>query len=302
MKHPWRPNVSVTLHVDGQDLKEYENEEESAEEVDGCTEVVRYVESVVDANFSVEMQVAASRVRCDYELTVYLDGKWVAGSLYQDSKTENPGKMGNNATRNLPLPRSTPVTDGSANASLIRQLANVGKVQAVLRRCLQSGPQSATAHRNFEPALGSNVPEKALKGRAVSSRITLNNHVPCAAPLYVNVTYPWGEVPVGVYTFKYRSRRDLQIEGLIPRDIPLMERDPNTLTLAEARERIRLQEAQLQEAVKIKKEKRAHSVMIADGDDENDDNETMTAAERRAGKRSRHGHGSGVEVVDLTED
>lgn len=93
MKHPLRPDVSVTLRVNGQDLKEYENEEEPAEEVDGCTEVVRYVESVVDANFSVEMQVAPSRVRCDYELTVYLDGKWVAGSLYQDSKTKTPGKV-----------------------------------------------------------------------------------------------------------------------------------------------------------------------------------------------------------------
>ena len=49
--------------------------------------------------------------------------------------------------------------------------------------------------------------------------------------------------PAATFTFKYRARKDLQIEGILPRSpslVPLEKRDPDTLSHAEARELVRI--------------------------------------------------------------
>lgn len=121
---------------------------------------------------------------------------------------------------------------------------------------------------------------------------------PTAPTTYVSVEYPWGTNPFATYTFKYRSHRDLQIEGIIPRSpspVPLEERDPETLTAEEARELVRIQRQQLQDRAKVKKEKRERE---EDGD-ENGGEVRMTGGQR---KRQRTSTDSGIEVIDLSNE
>ena len=121
---------------------------------------------------------------------------------------------------------------------------------------------------------------------------------PTAPTTYVSVEYPWGPDPFATYTFKYRSHRDLQIEGIIPRSpspVPLEERDPDTLTPEEARELIRIQRQQLQDRAKIKKEKRER-----EEDEDAGDGEVRMTGEQR--KRQRTSTDSGIEVIDLSNE
>ncbi|PPJ51979.1 hypothetical protein CBER1_10695 [Cercospora berteroae] len=126
---------------------------------------------------------------------------------------------------------------------------------------------------------------------------------------YLNQEYPYSTSAFATFTFKCRSRTDLQIMGVMPRSpspVPLEERDPNTLTLEESRELVRrMREREREQQTEIKKEgqkksaKRARSETLeADSDDE----AVLVTGERPAQKRSRQSTDSGVEIVDLTED
>lgn len=112
--------------------------------------------------------------------------------------------------------------------------------------------------------------------------------------------YPWERDPFATFTFKYRLRRDVQIEGLIPRGsspVPLEERSPETLTAGEAHELVRIQRQKLQDQAKMKKQKRKRE------NDEDEDKEagevTMTGARNR---RPRLSNDSGFEVIDLSNE
>lgn len=111
------------------------------------------------------------------------------------------------------------------------------------------------------------------------------------------VEYPHGKLPFASFTFKYRSKKDLQIEGVIersPSPVPLEERDPETLSAEEARELVRIQREQLKNRVAIKKEKREREE--AEGSE--DDGEVTMVSENR--KRQKTSRDSGIEIVDLT--
>lgn len=82
--------------------------------------------------------------------------------------------------------------------------------------------------------------------------------------------------------------------------MPLEDRDPDTLTLDEARELLRRQRDQLQIKKEIKKEKRDHATLIEDDDSDDGDGEISFEGERS--KRSRTLQASAADVVDLTED
>ena len=95
------------------------------------------------------------------------------------------------------------------------------------------------------------------------------------------------------------SLGDLQIEGIIsrtPTPTPLEDRDPESLTVEEARELVRRQREQLAGMATVKNEKREHSAV--DGDDEDSD---LVVIEQRVRKRYRTSQDSGLAVIDLTE-
>lgn len=95
----------------------------------------------------------------------------------------------------------------------------------------------------------------------------------------------------------------LQIEGIIPHEIPLEERNPEDLTAEEARELIRRMRAESQTA-KIKPDpaaqdekpvKRPHSIILDDDDNDSGEGSVLITAPRS--KRAK----VEIEVVDLTD-
>lgn len=111
----------------------------------------------------------------------------------------------------------------------------------------------------------------------------------------MHISHPYGHKPFATFKFKYRSRKDLQIEGIIertPEPVALEDRDPATLT---AEEDVQLQ-AERAEMLKIKKEKRAW----VDGDGE-EDGELAAISSDGPSPKKRKSTDSGV-VIDLTKD
>lgn len=114
--------------------------------------------------------------------------------------------------------------------------------------------------------------------------------------------YPWGRNPFATFTFKYRSRKDLQIEGIIPRSpspVPLEDRNRDTLTAEEARELVKIQRQKLLDQARVKKEKRERED-DEEGEDADDDGDVTVTGERS--KRPRLSNDSGIQVIDLSNE
>lgn len=78
--------------------------------------------------------------------------------------------------------------------------------------------------------------------------------------------------------------------------MPLEERDPETLTVEEARELVQIQRQKLLDQAGIKIEKRKR-----DEDDDDGDHDEFTVTGMR-NKRPRTSTDSGVEVIDLSHE
>lgn len=120
---------------------------------------------------------------------------------------------------------------------------------------------------------------------------------------WCSAEFTYGTDPFAVFTFKYRSHKDLQIEGILersPTPPPFEERDPDTLTREELRELLRRRTEKVEELQRVKQEgvKRERATTIIDDDD--DDQVVITG--EGSSKRRRTSDDSAIEVVDLTDD
>ena len=61
--------------------------------------------------------------------------------------------------------------DGHADPPLLEKLAKIGEIKVELSRCLYKGVMTADVNHNhsFKSVGEDNIPEKAMKGRSVSS-------------------------------------------------------------------------------------------------------------------------------------
>lgn len=120
--------------------------------------------------------------------------------------------------------------------------------------------------------------------------------------MIVNTSYPYGEETMASFMFRYRSRKDLQIEGIIEQDpepVPLEDRDPATLTPDEVRQlQLKLQ-TKRDDMVRIKKEKRAWVDEDVNDNGEDADDAVTVTEESSAKKRKVP---ASVPVIDLTDD
>lgn len=110
-------------------------------------------------------------------------------------------------------------------------------VYDVLRREGTFRVEKHRAVRDFGP-----IPEKALKGQPIDLNVRFGAAKPCIPPMYA-LTEKVGHGIVK-FVFRYRSRRALQLLGLIattPDTVPLEERDVESLSLEQARELLRRQ-------------------------------------------------------------
>ncbi|KAK0786466.1 hypothetical protein LTR91_022384 [Friedmanniomyces endolithicus] len=331
MKIATLPGVQVKLRVNGADLQEYaDNTDELYTPKIGR----QYVEAVSGADFeicfAVEYGAIVSHTQADVVAChIYLDGKWVTAQVLDtsssawahgradngrgecrcsiDGRVENVGGLGGqyykrrfeSKSQIVPTFADLATDDRSAKHITPESVASLGEVKVQWIWMRRAGvPRLLTGQSKHTPATGESLPEKCLKGRAISQTAKLGEAKACAAQTSQDATYPYGRQPFATFTFKYRSRRDLQIEGVIartPSPSPLEDRDPDSLTADEARELVRRMRAQQDEQVRIKREKRARSVP------HDDDDRAAVALETRRRKRPRASHDSGIDVVDLTD-
>lgn len=152
--------------------------------------------------------------------------------------------------------------DDDPTASDKEKAQRLGEIEVRLSRArIRQGQSSSTRTRTVLPVEERPIAEKALKGHALSSRATFGQpEVQRSAKAFIKFDYTWGDEPIATYIFKHRSRKDLQIEGIIERSPshgPLEDRDLDDLQPAEALELIRRMRDRDEVAAKIKQEGQA---------------------------------------------
>ncbi|RYN23517.1 hypothetical protein AA0113_g5236 [Alternaria arborescens] len=148
-----------------------------------------------------------------------------------------------------------------------------------------------------------NIPEKALKGRALSHQTILR--APEVIPKTTQLTCRYmnnDRKPFITFKFKYRSKAALQSLLIIPRNpspVPLEDRDGDILTLEESHELLRRHREREDAAPSVKRErfKRERS-STAVMEDQDDDNVSFVSAKRRRLPITLNE--DGIEIVDLT--
>ncbi|KAK4896973.1 hypothetical protein LTR27_005220 [Elasticomyces elasticus] len=315
MKVDSLPGARVTIKVGGQVSEEYEDNSDELyiPNFGRC-----YVEASSGAEFEIGLAFDYASIKAPSPLDslccrVYLDGTDttsrvldIQGNGYRrgcliDGRPENVG--GRHYKR--PMTFAELITDdGPAKSIKPETVAELGEVRVDFLWFRNAGAAvPCQTLPDFKPTIEGGLPEKCLKGRAVSHSAKLGERKACTVIQNTqNGSYPYGGKPFAKYTFKYRSKRDLQIEGVLPRTpspVPLEERDPESLTAEEARELVRQMRATQKDNVQVKREKRERSGTALDDDEEDD---ARASSESRGRKRQRRSTDSAIDVVDLTDD
>lgn len=227
----------------------------------------------------------------------------------------------------------------SDDAKLKAMLSKLGEVTVWVTRARRTGtgrPRDDSS-RAAQPTIGGSVSEKALKGRSISSRVTMKDAGFCPVRATAVMDYPYGTQPHAYFTFKYRSRSkcshqcppchlapndmyhadmvagDLQIEGIVPRSPspePLDDLDLENMTREQAIEALRQQRTQGGPSSRVKselkRERGATQVIdLSDDDDDDDDDEggvSITSAGPVKKRQRTSAHDSGIDTIDLTDD
>ncbi|KAI7596034.1 hypothetical protein KC316_g99 [Hortaea werneckii] len=321
--------LRVSIRVGGSDLHEYDD---TTNQLDDPSNAVKYVEASSGSIFKVHTRIKRSGSRRlqspskadSLHCTVILDGRRITSVISRvndqkddysqdiDGVTENhDGKF---LRRSFQFAELT-TNDGASKGFDVQRMKGLGEIRFEVRWCragkrVPDAGRSISGIRNTGPEA---IPEKCLKGRAISSQAVLGVGKPCTGGSCIEATYPYGTQPFATYVFRYRSHRDLQIEGIIPRSpspqpgIPLEERDPATLSAEEARELIRILRERHGGRIQVKDEtrpeirhdgvKRARSQMTG----LEDDDDLMVLGEGRCSKRARGATDEVVDCIDLTD-
>ncbi|KAM0716428.1 hypothetical protein Q7P37_007873 [Cladosporium fusiforme] len=310
------PSASVSVRVNGRDLQEY-NTEGSSE--DDAMIATTYVEAVEDAEFEVCLHLERGFAYAwDYlAFKTQVDGVVIRNRIIPLNGQEmsfiiqglvEPLAHGKSQLKKCRF-AAHDTTDAKLDARLKSDhFSKLGEIEVTLTRCHEVGKVATVPKSSYKAVVKDSVPEKALKGRAITHHTAFGAAAETSSN-WVDVTYPYGENPIATYKFLYRSRRDLQIEGIIersPSPVPLEDRDPNDLTLEEARElarRAQLKRTENDNQLKIKQEgrpvkrRRSASVDVEAADDSGDEGDVTFVSHSDARKRARN-----AEVIDLTAD
>ncbi|KAH6875348.1 hypothetical protein BKA58DRAFT_119500 [Alternaria rosae] len=303
------PALKVEVFVTGVPLEEHVDDDDQG----GQHEVTKYIEASCGDNFEVKYCFSPGfSIRHAMLVELCLDGE------YADSAVFNPGnsirwnnmyyfkglrefEKGEYFLRKFCFSQLE-IDDGDPRAfedSLKKKLHKVGVISVRFYWVTATAASTPADTVQNKESL-SVVPEKALKGSALSHQATYGAREVGQSYSTCRTTKV-EESPFAEFTFKYRSRAALKSLLIIPRTpspVPLEERDVNTLTLEESRELIRLQRGQRDAAPVIKREgvKRERSSTIISEDP--DDDVTFVSAKRR--RLPIILDENGAEIIDLT--
>ncbi|MCJ1475239.1 hypothetical protein MMC13_003901 [Lambiella insularis] len=242
----------VCVSVEGEQVVEFDDENDDANIVGTNTppdSMTKYIEAKSDASFELSFHQKSLPTGCvGMNFDVYIDGIHVEASMLDgiDQRCALLGKRtGKNGTWTMEKFRFKDIMleeDQLVNNHelLGMHLPELGTIIVEVRRIRSRTPVPVNSGntRRLEIVRDTKVPEKALKGLALSHRTTLD------APTFLTPPRVWitdniegKDSHFAKFVFKYRSRRALQIEHIIPRTpspVPLEKRPLDSLTREEA--------------------------------------------------------------------
>ncbi|KAF2677306.1 hypothetical protein K458DRAFT_163912 [Lentithecium fluviatile CBS 122367] len=307
------PGLQVDVVVNGAPLQEYDDDEDE----DSPDTTTKYVEATSGANFEIRYSFGTGFSAKHAVVTrVHVDGQYGEGHVikldeifrfprFLSGRREDLGDGYFQRKFRFAQLSTDDSGLGQVEDALMKKLKEIGTITVKFTWAMVNGPSHYDPLKSKEiPKIGT-IPEKALKGRAVSSQVVLGDRETIRPFTTVSTTDLDGGKPFATFKFKYRSRSALQSLLVIPRSpspVPLEERDINTLNPEEMRELLKRQKEREEAARKIKTEgvKREHtrdSVLTVSGDE--DDEEVSFVSEKRR-KLNFTIDEAGVETIDLT--
>ncbi|KAL1797330.1 hypothetical protein ACET3X_003936 [Alternaria dauci] len=306
------PGIKVEVRVDQVALQEYDDDEAES----STNTMSKYIEATSGSEFDIRFEITPKWPDHSVSFTSYIDGLSVQSYLVRQDRF-----MGASHEALIAGPTHTKngqwfiskfafsalkIDDSdfrSAEDQLMEDLKEMGEIKIhgfFVKNVRNSSNQEAPAVSTSDFG---NIPEKALKGKALSHETTLRAPEATSELTYLTFDYVnTRREPFITFKFKYRSKAALQSLLIISRDpspVPLEDRDVDTLTLEETRELLRRQRERGDAAPTVKRErlKRERSSTVVMEDQDNDDVSFVCA------KRRRHFvalNEDGVEIVDLT--
>ncbi|KAI4134668.1 MAG: hypothetical protein LQ347_001340 [Umbilicaria vellea] len=279
-------DVEVTVSAKGKRLQEYDDD---AEEPSPSNAVTKYIEALTGTDFHIQYTIKpAFRLKSSgIAVIVTIDGE------HMDSMIHNKYKDLKDLSRDDVVAASDP--------DLKKLVSKLGLIKVEVHQVTYLG-RSATSKDDRELRALDTLPEKSLKGQALSHRASLGPAQRIASLRPADVRYKDRSSPFAVFNFKYRSRKSLQGMLVIPRTpspVPLEQRPINELTHEEALELLRRRSALVKpEATPAATLKRGHD----DLDPERKDDKEYVAllASARVQKVARFQEP--VDVIDLLDD
>ncbi|KAF2809635.1 uncharacterized protein BDZ99DRAFT_463419 [Mytilinidion resinicola] len=315
--------LKVEIVVNGQPLQEYDDEDGEEEKPKS---VIKYIEATSNATFEVRvifgLELPQEHRQYSYTCRVYLDGTYQDGMVFEKRtglfkqatlRGRRSCKAGEYYLQTFRFSNLT-IDDGDLNAvgqGVKDALNQVGEISVTFQRMHYGGDVAPIEKSPFtQPSHLGTIPEKVLKGRAISHQATLAT--PQTVPAFREVIGEYVDTvksPFATFNFRYRSRDALKALHIIPRSaspVALEDRPVEDLTPEELRELVKRQrERDAISAHKVKREKierekiKRERTENRSGSFEGDDD--LVVVEERPRKRYRTViEEDGVETVDLT--
>ncbi|KAF2025121.1 hypothetical protein EK21DRAFT_77178 [Setomelanomma holmii] len=307
------PRIKADILIDSAALQEYDDDEEPSSDV----VMTKYIEATSGAEFAIRCQFHA-RPQYDILTRVLLDGKYVMGS-YALLKNFHNGYLElslygvrSNKNNEWTLAKfcfsDLKTVDGTNKPGdqLMKDLKGIGQI-TVDFHYITNVRTSARPLPLSDKVTLKDVPEKALKGRALSQQTALRAPTPTNSCDIMESDYvDRSGKSFASINFKYRSREALQSLLIIPRSpspVLLEERDVDTLSPAEMRELLRRQREREEAARATKcegalKRERSRERSRTVNNLVDDDELSFISAKRR--KLPVTLNEDGVETIDLT--
>ncbi|KAI0971867.1 hypothetical protein F4678DRAFT_461234 [Xylaria arbuscula] len=229
------PGIKVTIQVGGQEATEYIDphaSESNNPDDPECPIVLRYIESIDDAEFSVKVDVDDDVYAWDdtnhvLSISVQIDGQPVSGSFCERGMKSGVMKGENFYSadsqewyiRNLKF-SAISIVDDRTKKRIQRDMETVervGLIEVTIERHVLQHEVSAKPGESANPG-ALELGEKALKRNFISHSTSYGKNEAIEAPkLYDACRLPMDDGPIAVFRFMYRSKESLKAQLIIPR-------------------------------------------------------------------------------------
>ncbi|KXJ96433.1 hypothetical protein Micbo1qcDRAFT_170261 [Microdochium bolleyi] len=222
------PGIRVTVRVNGEPLTEYDDPEGESNE---CGTVTKYIEATDGAEFTVVTEVLDD-YNWDYknhELgnRIYVDGKLMRAKQLRQSmstkmlevsgtkeKLPNTGQWMFRRFKFAPI--NTVLVESSSQSGTSQcAIHDLGTIMVKVRR--QKRCHVTYSDQVYSGNTELQIPEKALKGKAISHSTMLTEGEAVRAPR-PSSSIAIDAKPIAIFHFNYRSRSALMDEMIIKRE------------------------------------------------------------------------------------